>query len=856
MTDMIFKPQADVRSQSLNRDWTFSRKPYNALDEVMKKSQDRVVQLPHDYMLEDGVEEDAVSGPATGYYDGSVAYYQKKVIIPQEWKNDQVILHFDGVMQNATVELNGGLITIHHYGYTPFDVDLTPYIYWGRQNRIAVMVNTSMQPCSRWYAGAGIYRPVTLIHRPKIHVATDGIYTYTKQFEYDETGKVTEAYMMTETTVENQTSDDHLVTVTMTLTPETFNGDSVLRSTKILVKAGKSAVARIPVTVDNPVLWDENHPELYTATATVTDQGVFGVALDSSEDKRQAATDTDSVLTGIRIITADARHGLRVNGRTVKLKGGCIHHDHGVLGAVSLYDSEYRKLKKMKDIGYNAVRLAHNPQSAQMLEACDRLGLYVFNEAFDAWGIAKQPGDYSQFFKDDWAKDMDAFILRDRNHPSVIFWSTGNEIFERGGLGNGYDLAVKLADHVRSLDQSRLITNGVCSFWSGLDDETNAEFTKHFAQMIGAGDSDSDTDTVLQNASTGSEDTSWEERTEAFVSALDVVGYNYMDDHYEMDGKMYPERVIVGTESYPQAMVPLWDLVEKLPYVIGDFTWTSYDYIGEAGIGKSIFVEEGDPRLKMGPFALMSHSSEYPWRLANDADIDINGYVLPQGAMRQILWGSEKTFVYCTDPAHYGKTELVSAWGWADLSANWHWPDAGGKHIQVTVYSAADTVQLYLNGELVGTQKAGKVHEYKTVFDIVYAPGTLEAVSVDANGTEISREKLVTCGAPAKLRLTPEKTELAADGCSLSYVAVDVLDADDQLVTDAAVKLQADVCGAGFLAGFGSANPKTDENYTTGTFTTYRGRVMAVIRSGYETGTITLKVEGEGLSQSVTLTVQ
>ena len=851
MVETIFKPQINVRSQSLNRDWVFSKKPYNALEEVTGKNQGRIVQLPHDYMLEDNVKPEAVSGPATGYYDGSVAYYQKKIIMPMEWKNDQVILHFDGVMQNATVELNGGFIAIHHYGYTPFDVDLTPYIYWGRENRISVMVNTSMQPCSRWYTGGGIYRPVTLIHRPKIHVATDGIYTYTERLEYDEAKNVTEAYMVTETTIENQTPEDHVVKVTMTLTPETFAGEAISRSTAILVKAGESAVARIPVTVDHPVLWDENHPDLYTASATVEDKGTFGVVLESDNGKRQEVTDSEQVLTGIRVLTADARHGLRINGRNVKLKGGCIHHDHGILGAVSLYDSENRKLKKMKNAGYNAVRLAHNPQSAWMLEACDRLGLYVFNEAFDAWGIAKQPGDYSQFFKNDWEKDMDAFILRDRNHPSVIFWSTGNEIFERGGLGNGYALAAKLAEHVRSLDRSRLVTNGLCSYWSGLDDETNAEFTKHFAKSLSG-----DSDTVLQNASTGSEDTSWEERSEAFVSALDVVGYNYMDDHYEMDGKMYPERVIVGTESYPSQMVPLWDLVEKLPYVIGDFTWTSYDYIGEAGIGKSIFVDEGDPRLKMGPFALMSHSSEYPWRLANDADMDINGGTLPQGAMRQILWGSNKTFVYCTDPANYGKIELISAWGWPDLSANWNWPEAVGKHVQVTVYSAADNVALYLNGELVGTQKAGKVNQYKTVFDIVYAPGVLEAVSVAADGTEISRKKLVTSGAPAKLRLTPEKQTIAADGTSLCYVAVEVLDANDQLVTNSEVKLRAKAEGAGFLAGFGSANPKTDENYTTGSFTTYRGRVMAVIRSGYEAGTITLKVGGEDLSESVTIEVQ
>lgn len=842
----------DLREQELNHAWTFSEKPYNALEDVMGKTSGEVVELPHDCMLVQGAKPDARSGPATGYYEGLVGYYQKKIVIPKEWKNDQVLLHFDGVMQNATVELNGSLVTIHHYGYTPFDADLTPFIYWGRENRISVMINTSMQPCSRWYTGAGIYRPVTLVHRPKLHIATDGIYTYTDRLETEVSASgevtVTAAYMVTETTVENMTDKGRLVKVSMTISPENFEGEAITRSTVIFVGAGSSAKARIPVTVLNPVLWDETHPMLYTAKALITDQGSFGAVLDPED--RQEQTDEISVLTGIRTVTADARHGLRINGRTVKLKGACIHHDHGILGAVSLYDSEYRRLKKLQEAGYNAVRLAHNPQSAKMLEACDRLGLFVFNEAFDAWGMAKQPGDYSQFFNEDWKKDVDAFMLRDRNHPSVILWSTGNEIVERGGLGNGYEIAAKLAEYMRGLDGSRLITNGLCSYWSGLDDETNAEFTKHFAASMS-----DDAPTVLQNASTGNVDTSWEDRSEAFVSALDVVGYNYMDDHYEMDAELYPERVIVGTESYPTAMVELWDLVERLPHVIGDFTWTGYDYIGEAGIGKSIFVEEGDPRLKMGPFALMSHSSEYPWRLANDADIDLNGFLLPQGAMRKILWGSTETFAYCTDPAHYGKIELVSAWGWPDLSVNWNWPEYEGKPIAVTVYSAADTVELYLNGESVGKQAAGKANGYKAVFDITYHTGRLEAVS-SSDGKEISRAVLESTGKPAALRLIPETTEIAADGSSLAYVSVEVVDEAGRLVTDAEVALKAEASGSGYLAGFGSAKPKTDENYTTGAFTTWRGRAMAVLRSGCEAGTIKLSVsDGGSLTATTEITV-
>ena len=248
---------------------------------------------------------------------------------------------------------------------------------------------------------------------------------------------------------------------------------------------------------------------------------------------------------GIRTVSADSTHGLQVNGKTVKLKGGCIHHDNGILGAVSLYDSEYRKIKLLKENGFNMVRTAHNPPSAVLLEACDRLGMYVFDEAFDAWGVAKQPGDYSQFFHREWKEDMSAFILRDRSHPSILIWSTGNEIPERGGMNDGYRLAMELASFVRSLDPTRLVSNGLCSYWSGLDDRTAADNFRKARE-----NSESATG-MEQNAPAPVADTFIEERSEPFCSFLDVVGYNYMEDHYEIAGKLFPERVILGTKAFP-----------------------------------------------------------------------------------------------------------------------------------------------------------------------------------------------------------------------------------------------------------------------------------------------------------------
>ena len=825
-----------MRGCNVNGEWILREGVFD-LSRTFGEEQEsvRTVNLPHDFMIETEVRPDAVSGPAMGYYEGGIRNYTKNFFIPDEWKEDQIYLSFDGVMGNTTVEVNGSFVTRHHYGYTPFLADLTPYVTVGSENRVTVTVNASMQPSSRWYAGAGIYRDVELIHAPKIHIAKDGIYAYTERISY-ENGAASAAYVTAEVTVENHTDKNHVVAVEASFLPENFTGNPITRSSSLGVKAHSSAVTRIRATLPKPALWDVDHPNLYTVRAAVKDLGIFTTALVPAE---RVMTDEAEVLFGVRTVSADSANGLRINETPVILKGGCIHHDNGVLGAVSFYDSEYRKLKRLKDAGYNAVRLAHNPPSAVLLEACDRLGMYVMDEAFDCWEMGKQAGDYSQFFRQHWKEDLRAFILRDRCHPSVIFWSTGNEIFERGGLGDGYALCNELIDEVRALDGSRLITNGFCSFWSGLDDEGMRRIYGHIG----------DSQASLQNVDPGTQDTSLEDVSEPFVNNLDVVGYNYLDNHYELAGKLYPERVIVGTESYPKEMDRVWEKVEQLPYIIGDFTWTCYDYIGEAGIGKSAFFDDAHAAAQNVMLTMSSHTSPFPWRLGNDADFDINGNMLPQGHFRRILWGSSETYICSYDPAVYGKTEVVSMWGWPDVSENWNWRGQEGNMVQVLVYSAAEEVELYLNGKSVGIHPAGKEHRFTAAFELPYEPGRLEAVS-RCGGTEISRSTLSSTGEAASVRLVPEKINLTADGQSLAYVGVEIVDASGAVVTDAAVSLTARVSGSAVLAGFGSGNPVTAENYTVGKFTTYRGKCMAVLRSGREEGETMLTVSAPGLGSA------
>lgn len=831
----------------MDEGWTFGHGQYAAFS--FGNEETRIVNLPHDYMIENDVTQNAPAGPMSGFYTAGVAYYTKKMMVPKEWENENVYLRFDGIMMNATVDVNGGKAALQHYGYSPFCVDITSFLYFGEENRITVTVNPSMQPNSRWYSGAGIFRSVELIHVPKIHIANDGIFGYTKFIEYDGDQNPVCAYLQTAIEIENMTLENHIVRAEVVFIRDDTGEEILRRSQKIEVKAGMSETAYIPMTVDNPSLWDTDSPMLYRIEAVVTDLGEFR----THHVEKMGSTDKASVLFGIRTITVDVRNGLCINGKTVKLKGGCIHHDNGILGAVSLYDAEYRKLSKLKQIGFNAVRTAHNPPSEAMLEAADRLGMYVYDEAFDTWGMAKQPGDYNMFFDSDWEKDLTAFIKRDRSHVSVIMWSVGNEIPERGGLNDGYVRASQIARKAKELDPSRPVSNAGCSYWNGLDDRLMGENLKKIYEQLSGGAAS------IQNLDGAKEDLSWECYSEGFVNGLDIVGYNYMEDKYVRDHELFPERVIVGSENYPKEIGIHWPMVEKLPYVLGDFTWTAYDYIGEAGIGKTAFVEENDPLRKAGPLGLASFNSAFPWRLANDADVDINGNILPQGCYRSVVFGSDKTYLYSYDPASYGKYEIISKWGFPDVKKNWNYAGSEGKQVKLAIFSRADEVEVLVNGESIGRVLAGSAlaaedlpHSF--VFETAYRPGTVVAISYK-DGAEVSRDTLETVGEPAEIRLVmeegwdsdPEHNKMVADGHSLRYVGIEIVDDRGRVVPDARIPLEASVQGAGILAGFGSSNPITAENYTCGKFQTYLGRAMAALRSKYEAGTMTFTVTAEKL---------
>lgn len=814
----------------LDQDWTFRRGMLDSLG-GMEADPGVMVNLPHDAMIGTAVSPDAPGKYDTGYFSGGLCNYTKYVFFPKEWEEESVGLYIDGAMMHTAIDVNGSRVCAQHYGYAPFYVELTDYVTFGEENRITINCNTETGQNSRWYTGSGLYRGVKLYHGPKVHIKNDGIYLYTKEIIDGQ------AFLEGLIEVENRTAQNRLAEVTVELLEEE-SGVSVKTTKRVIqINVGKTESARMAFAVADPKLWDAEHPNLYVVKASVKNLGEYRTHLVPGE---QQATDETSVLFGIRTITADALRGLQINGKTVKLRGGCVHHDNGLLGAVTLYESEARKVQKLKEVGFNAIRTAHNPPSAALIEACDRLGMYVFDEAFDAWGMAKRPGDYSQFFDLCWEKDLTAFIKRDRVHPCVILWSTGNEIPERGGLNNGYTKATMIAEKLRSLDASRPISNGVCSMWSGLDDKLSKDKNQ------------------AQNAAEDPESCMWENVTEPFTNGLDVVGYNYYEDGYEKGHEMFPDRVMLGSENFPREIGFRWPLVERLPYVIGEFTWTAWDYLGEAGIGKTLYMEQDDPRATEGPWTIMPPTtSPFPWRTSNDADIDITGRILPQGQYRSIVWGSEKTYVYSKHPDTFGKAERSSLWGFPYVVANWNYEGYEKHPIELVVYSNAEEVEVFVNQKSLGKKKVCTERPWPNTatFETVYEPGEVVAVSYK-NGAEVSRSSIKTTKQAAELVLNPEKTTMCANGHDLIYVGIDILDEDGMTVPTANIGLKATVEGPAVLAGFGSGNPITDEDYTDNVSTSYRGHALAILRAGYESGEVVLKIEAGEICKEIKVQVQ
>ena len=745
----------------------------------------RKLTLPHDWSIEHDFDVKYPSGNDGGYVMTGVGWYRKSFLVPSNMVGKRLSLYFEGVYMNSEVFVNGQSVGKRPYGYSSFIYDITPYVKVGEQNVVAVRVDNSKQRNCRWYTGAGIYRHVWLVTTEALHVAHWGTYITTPEVT-KELAKVQVAVQL-----KNETEADKQAMVSVCLQKE---GREVAKgSVPVSIASLKENKAIIALDVKNPELWSPDTPSLYEALVTVE---AGGQVMDSVTEP-----------FGIRTFTYSATDGFRLNGQSMLLNGGCAHHDNGVLGAKSFDAAEARKVRLMKEAGFNAVRTSHNLPSEAFLHECDRQGLLVIDESFDGWRDSKTPYDYSTEFDQWWQQDVDAMVLRDRNHPSIFCWSIGNEVIERKKL-EVVTTAKKLADRIRLNDNTRPITSALAAW-----------------------------------------DADWE-IYDPLAAQHDIVGYNYMIHKSESDHERVPERVMMQTESYPRDAFSNWTKVNDYPYIIGDFVWTSLDYLGEAGIGRFYYKGESEGEHY--------HRPQYPWHGAYCGDIDITGWRKPISHYRDLLYNANKKLhLAVKEPNGYYGEIKETQWSVWPTWESWNWPGHEGKTIEVEIYSRYPRVQLFLNGNLMGEQETTREQQFKAVYALNYEEGTLRAVGLDEAGNVQEERVLSTAGKPAKIRLTADKRQMKADGQDLIYVIAEVLDKEGRVMPIADNRLQFSIKGAGVIEATGSADLKDSESYSKASRKAWKGRAVAVVRSIGKTGKITLNVSSPGLtSTAIVLTAK
>ncbi|GAA2998721.1 glycoside hydrolase family 2 TIM barrel-domain containing protein [Microbacterium aurantiacum] len=776
----------------------------------------RPVTVPHDALRDLPREPSSPQGVHAGYFPGGVFAYTATFEVPATWREKTVLVEFEGVYRDAVVRVNGDVAAHHAGGYSAFRVPLDGFLRFGETNTLTV--DARVHKDSRWYTGAGIYRPVHLVVADPVHLTLDGVDARAVDVDDER------AMFALSAEVRNTTRHTRTTRVMWAIVDP--RGVAVARtSVPLTLTPGETAVARTRVAVADPQRWSPEAPHLYRVEAALTDEA------DDSELDRAALT------TGIRTLQLDPARGLRVNGVGVDLRGACVHHDNGVLGSAGDAAAEDRRIRRLKEAGFNAIRSSHNPASRAVLEACDRHGMLVMDELTDVWLQSKTAFDASVTFAETWREEVAALVAKDRSHPSVILYSIGNEILELGRpIGAAWGRS--LAEEIRRLDPTRYVTNGINGIIANL--EAIAEITGEAkGEEADAGEDATDPNTMMANmgaqmAAANASDLVSRSIEEA-ASVLDVVGFNYADSRYRQDAIDHPHRVIVGSETFPDRIAELWRLVTELPHVIGDFTWTGWDYLGEAGIGRVDYTDaEG--------YVATGTAGPYPYVLADCGDIDITGHRLPASYYREIAFGLRRApYIAVHRPQHHGRPAAKTPWSWDDVVASWSWGVPAGSPVTVDVYADADEVELLLEGRSLGVAPVGEARDLVARFEIAYRPGELLAVA-RKGGVVIGSHALASAAGDVSLRAAAEGGILPGP---LSFVDIVLADAAGVVPCDRDVLVTVEVDGPGEIAGLGTGRARTEESFAGPSCTTFDGRALAVIRRTGD-GPLALRVSAEG----------
>ena len=818
-----------MRRQSFCDGWEFSRNggPFSP------------VEVPHDAMIGERRGPDAPAGSANGYFFGGVYQYRKAFSLDEEQVSGALRLEFESVYRNARIWVNGQEVPdVPPYGFTPFFVELTGLVCVG-DNLIEVRVDVTAQPDLRWYSGAGLIRPVWLWTGPARHIPPQGVRVTTLSVTPPRIRVDVELARRevgaggsegAEAASEGEEGVGAFAKIGVDL--RVFVVDECGGKLGERCGAGRGDRFSYELTLPEARLWSPDEPALYTCVVQLTRPSDGGLL------------DEARVRFGIRTVEWGTL-GLFVNGRKTLLAGGCIHHDNGPLGACSFPEAERRRVAKLKSLGFNALRMAHNPASSALLDACDELGMYVLDEAWDVWFMRKSAHDYAGEFLDHFDGDLTRMVNRDRNHPSVIMYSIGNEVADPI-TSRGLELERMMVDLVHTLDPTRPVTCGfnltmMVMERMGRGWYADAEEGRAAGEVAPANEAPHGSmlfNLAAQAMGTGM---SWGSRApgaDSLVSpaldAVDIAGYNYGSPRYMVDARRHPKRLMLGTETYPQQLPVNWRRVRALPGLVGDFMWAAWDYLGEAGANAWCYTAEE-----------AGFSKPWPWIAAGSGCFDLIGNVGAHGALARAVWLPTAGPMICVRPVcHAREKTYKGAWRGSDAVRSWSWAGCEGWLAQIEVYDGrAETVRLELNGHVVAQRRPWNCCAR---FTLRYEPGVLVAISLDEAGRELGRDMLWSAAGKRRIGLHVE--ESAGQG-EIRFVQVAIEGVNGETEANADRWLTAEVTDGRLLA-FASGNPAQEEPFGSSRCMTHYGRALAVVRPTAAGQPCTLTVRGEALGEA------
>lgn len=771
-------------------------------DTISTATQWRTLTLPHDWSIEGEFDKNSPAGIGGGALNGGLGWYKKTFKIDAEDSTKITAIVFDGIYRNSDVWING-----HHLGYRPngyigFQYNLTPYLNYGdEENEILVKADNSKQPNSRWYSGSGIYRNVWLETTDKLHVAQWGTYVKTPKVSADN------ATVSIEATVKNDYDTTKEVIVTTSLLKDDKEVTSV--SQKVSLAANEQKTIKQNAEVNNPVLWDVENPELYTAVTKV-------IADDTVLDQYETPF-------GIRSFSFDTEKGFILNGKQVKIKGVCLHHDLGALGAAINTRAIERQLEIMQEMGVNGIRTAHNPPAPELLDLCDKMGFIVMDEAFDMWKQSKTEFDYGNDW-DEWhVKDLEDQLLRDRNHPSIFVWSIGNEIPEQWSE-KSVAVATELAEIVRRLDSTRPLTAAMNPPII-VNEDVNIQFEETAA---------------TPNALAGS-------------GVLDIIGYNYAHQTYESHKRNFPGVPFIATETTSALATRGYYDAKSDTIKLWPKRWDIPFYDGNPGNTVSAYDQVHAP---------WGSTHEATWKVIKKHDYLAGMYIWTGfdyiGEPTPYLWPSVSSYFGIADLAGFPKDVYYMYQSeWTDKNVlhifpHWNWKE--GQEVDVwAYYNNADEVELYLNGKSLG-KKSKQGDDLHIMWRVPYQPGTLKAVS-RKNGKTVLEKEIKTAGAPAALKLTADRETINADGNDLSFITVDITDDKGVFVATANNEIHFSLKGNGKIVGVTSGDPVSHESYNGNKHTALSGKCLVIVQAGTKADALELTASAEGIKKS-TITIK